>query len=83
MEKMLHPLSLFVFWYPLVMSLVWIAGSLIFHKRREKIVDFDIDAIDWPMVSLLIPCFNEEESLPLFYNETKKVLNKMHQILKS
>ena len=63
MEKMLHPLSLFVFWYPLVMSLVWIAGSLIFHKRREKIVDFDIDAIDWPMVSLLIPCFNEEETI--------------------
>ena len=27
------------------------------------------------ILSLIIPCFNEEESLPLFYNETKKVLN--------
>lgn len=28
-------------------------------------------------ISLIIPCYNEEESLPIFYKETKKVLNDM------
>ena len=25
-------------------------------------------------ISVIVPCYNEEESLPLFYNETSKVL---------
>ena len=29
------------------------------------------------MISLIIPCFNEEESLPLFYQEASSVLSKM------
>ena len=29
------------------------------------------------MISLIIPCFNEEESLPLFYPEASSVLSKM------
>lgn len=36
------------------------------------------------MISLIIPCYNEEEALPIFYKETKKVLNTMectHEIL--
>lgn len=35
-------------------------------------------------ISLIIPCYNEEEALPIFYKETKKVLNDMacdHEIL--
>lgn len=28
-------------------------------------------------ISLIIPCYNEEESLPIFYEETKKVLDKL------
>jgi len=30
------------------------------------------------MISLIIPCFNEEESLPLFYPEATSVLQKMN-----
>ena len=29
------------------------------------------------MISIIVPCFNEQESLPLFYEETKKVLTSM------
>ena len=29
------------------------------------------------MISLIVPCFNEEESLPIFYEETVKVLKTM------
>ena len=28
-------------------------------------------------ISLLIPCYNEEESVPLFYKEVTKVLKKI------
>lgn len=28
-------------------------------------------------ISLIVPCFNEEEALPIFYDETTKVLKKM------
>ena len=30
------------------------------------------------MISLIIPCFNEEESLPLFYPEATSVLRQMN-----
>lgn len=29
------------------------------------------------MISLIVPCYNEEEALPIFYRETKKVLEGM------
>lgn len=29
------------------------------------------------MLSVIVPCFNEEESLPIFYKETNKVIKKM------
>ena len=31
-------------------------------------------------ISLIIPCFNEEESIPLFYEETNKVSKKMKNV---
>ena len=31
-------------------------------------------------ISLIVPCFNEEESIPLFYEETDKVSNKMKDV---
>ena len=30
-------------------------------------------------VSILVPCFNEEDSLSLFYNETKAVMDALSQ----
>lgn len=32
------------------------------------------------MLSVIVPCYNEEESLPFFYREIKKVAKKMHEI---
>ena len=29
------------------------------------------------LISLIVPCYNEEESLPLFYEATKKLMKKM------
>ena len=30
-----------------------------------------------PFLSLVVPCFNEEEAIPIFYEETKKILETM------
>ena len=29
------------------------------------------------LLSLIVPCYNEQEALPLFYRETTKVLSSM------
>ncbi len=36
----------FIFWYPVVMSLVWIAGSIIFYFYRERKQNLDFENID-------------------------------------
>lgn len=32
------------------------------------------------LISIIVPCYNEEESIPLFYNEIKKVYKKMNAV---
>lgn len=32
-------------------------------------------------IDLVVPCFNEEESIPLFYDEIKKIRNKMYVLI--
>lgn len=56
-------LEAFVFWYPLIMSLFWISGALIFSFYREKHTELNIEEIEWPKISILVPCFNEEETI--------------------
>ncbi|MBE6048368.1 MAG: poly-beta-1,6 N-acetyl-D-glucosamine synthase [Clostridium sp.] len=48
-----------IFWYPFIMSLIWIAGSLIFSHYREKEEDIDVEKYDWPKISIILPCYNE------------------------
>lgn len=65
---------LFVFWYPLIMSIVWIIGSLIFHFSVEKneLSDFD----EPPFVSILVPCYNEQETI----SKTIEELNSLNYL---
>lgn len=63
MKLMIRYLSEFVFWYPLIMSLLWIAGSSLFFRYREKDKDLEFDQIDWPLISILIPCYNEQDTI--------------------
>lgn len=53
----------FIFWYPVVMSLVWIAGSIIFYFYRERKQNLDFENIDWPAISILVPCYNEAATI--------------------
>ncbi|MCR4944648.1 MAG: poly-beta-1,6 N-acetyl-D-glucosamine synthase [Clostridium sp.] len=51
--------ALFVFWYPYIMSIIWITGSLIFSHFRENREEVDFSKYKWPKISILLPCFNE------------------------
>lgn len=54
----------FVFAYPFAMALFWMAGSLLFLRTKESKVDsLNIEEVDWPMISILVPCYNEEETV--------------------
>lgn len=54
----------YVFLYPLFMALFWIAGSLLFLRTNESKKDsLNIEDFAWPMVSILVPCYNEEDTI--------------------
>ncbi len=78
MEEVIKGLSNYVFWYPFLMSLFWIAGSILFTRKREKQIELKINQIDWPMVSILIPCYNEEDTIEetIAYMDKIAYLNK-------
>lgn len=65
-------LGLFVFTYPALMAIYWsIAGMIYFifrEKKNTKLDLFNRDKEEIPMVSVMIPCYNEsanlDESIP-------------------
>lgn len=81
MKSIIAKLASYVFWYPFVMSLFWIAGSILFAKRREKKIEIDFDEIDWPMISILIPCYNEEETIEETIAYMDKIAYKNKEII--
>lgn len=51
-----------IFWYPYIMSIIWMSGALIFSHYREKEEDIDLDKYEWPKISIILPCYNESET---------------------
>ncbi|MCP8968040.1 poly-beta-1,6-N-acetyl-D-glucosamine synthase [Ectobacillus ponti] len=51
----------FLFWYPLLMSLFWISGGILFYMKRER--KEPLPLTETPLVSILVPCHNEEETV--------------------
>lgn len=62
-----HLLLYFIFMYPLIMSGLWIGGGLIFWFKYERHWSYKPDPPPelkgMPLVSILIPCFNEEPNV--------------------
>ncbi len=54
----------YVFFYPVLMSVVWMIGGIAFYLRFERrphrIVNQPPARDDYPLVAVLVPCFNEE-----------------------
>lgn len=53
----------YVFYYPFLMAYVWMAGGLTFVLFFERKRDTQVDPVsllsDTPMVSVVVPCYNE------------------------
>ncbi|EDZ62532.1 N-glycosyltransferase PgaC [Sulfurimonas gotlandica GD1] len=57
----------YVFYYPLFMSSLWIAGAIFFYFKNERPYLKEIipplkDKESWAGVSILIPCYNEGQN---------------------
>jgi len=54
----------YVFLYPLVMSFAWSIGAVVFYflyeRHPHRIVNQPPVLANYPMVAILVPCFNEE-----------------------
>ncbi len=72
-QKVLEIIGGFVFWYPYLMSMVWIAGTLIFARSQEKNISLHKEEYEWPPISILVPCYNEEDTV----EETIKYLSEL------
>jgi biofilm PGA synthesis N-glycosyltransferase PgaC len=59
--------SRFIFYYPLFMAYVWMIGALVYFWRWERTCGGDpialTEQIQYPSVSILIPCHNEAENI--------------------
>jgi biofilm PGA synthesis N-glycosyltransferase PgaC len=57
----------FVFLYPVLMSCVWMIGGIAFYVRYERhphrIIDQPPPRDKYPMVAILVPCFDEEANV--------------------
>ena len=54
-------IELIVFWYPVIMSMLWIVGGIIYYFRIERKDPLPLPST--PMVSVLVPAFNESANL--------------------
>ncbi len=53
----------YVFFYPLLMSCIWMLGAIVFYLRFERHTQSNVslppEREHYPLVAILIPCFNE------------------------
>src|SRR5512135_1636031 len=59
----MHLLFAFVFLYPLFMAFFWMMGGLLFSMRRERNHQAPPTLGKYPLVSILVPCHNEEANV--------------------
>lgn len=62
---MLRYIEEFVFWYPAIMSIFWMVGGVIFYFSTERKIHRNdkLKLTTTPMVSILVPCYNESETI--------------------
>ena len=51
----------FVYWYPALMAMMWVIGSIIFYCHNERHGALPLK--ETPMVSILMPAHNESDIL--------------------
>lgn len=66
----------FAFFYPLLMSYLWMTGALLYYFRYERGSHYTVppELPEYPFVSILVPCYNESSNVI----ETFSALADMH-----
>lgn len=59
----MQTIFLYVFFYPLFMAFFWMIGALLFFFRHERKQKRPPKLAEYPFVSILVPCHNEEENI--------------------
>ena len=63
MSAFIRFISEFIYLYPLLMSIVWMIGGLIFFWRHERKKPEIPKLATYPMFSILVPCHNEQDQI--------------------
>jgi len=63
MQSVFEYINGFVYLYPLLMSIVWMLGGLIFSCRLERREQTPPVIDQYPLFSILVPCHNEEAQI--------------------
>ncbi|WP_078552728.1 poly-beta-1,6-N-acetyl-D-glucosamine synthase [Bacillus alkalicellulosilyticus] len=67
-------LTLFLFYYPLIMGITWVIGGILYYIRREKHDTLPyIDDANLPFISILIPAYNEQDTIEETIRHTSKL----------
>ena len=69
----------YIFMYPLVMSMIWIIGGLIFYFTKERKALPEL--VEYPPMSILIPCFNEAENIAEVIGHLDKLNYERYEII--
>jgi biofilm PGA synthesis N-glycosyltransferase PgaC len=76
LDNTTNVLLAFAYYYPLFMSYVWMCGGLYYryHWERGEDIDHPPKLVEYPPVSILVPCYNEEENI----EETVRYLSQLN-----
>ena len=76
---LLNIVGSFVVFYPIVMSLLWMLGSL-FHRILVLLCSVKLPN-EQPKVSILLPCFNEEQTIEATVDGLLKLKYKHYELV--
>jgi poly-beta-1,6-N-acetyl-D-glucosamine synthase len=71
---LIQTLFVFSYYYPLLMAYLWSVGAILFYWRYEYKKTQQPTLPSWPKVSIVVPCYNEEDNV----RETIKNLLEMN-----
>lgn len=75
-------LGAFELYYPIIMSFIWIVGSIFFNICERKFVKNRNSKIDdGPSVDIFMSCYNEEQMLARSVNSLEKISYKNYRIV--
>lgn len=76
---MLRLIEEFVFWYPAIMAVTWMVGAVIFYLCNER--KGALPLYETPLVSILVPCFNEADTIEKTLKELSKIQYPNYEII--